>query len=35
MPAFPALSDGELESIRHYIRQQAEAGLPEQQAAVD
>ena len=35
MPAFPDLSDSELESIRHYIRQQAEAGLPEKQAAAD
>ena len=35
MPAFPDLSDGELESLRHYIRQQAEAGLPAKQAAAD
>ena len=28
MPRFPELSDVRLEELRHYIRQQANAGLP-------
>lgn len=35
MPAFADLTDEELESLRHYVRREAEAALAKAQASTD